>query len=100
MTLLPRVDGAEERMDAPDVDHRHLDAALRHIAGVNRWLGGTRALLHHLPGLLPPVVVAGDEDAEGGQQPEDDESEDAPGDPPATGVAGRERVDRAVAERV
>lgn len=54
MTVLPRVDGAEERMDAPDVDPRHLDAALRHIAGVNRWLGGTRALLRHLPGLLPP----------------------------------------------
>ncbi|MBW3552380.1 MAG: methyltransferase domain-containing protein [Gemmatimonadetes bacterium] len=54
MTFLRRVQGAEERMDAPDVDPAHLDAALDHVAAVNRWLGGRRALLRHLPALLPP----------------------------------------------
>lgn len=54
MTVLPRVEGARERMDAPDVDPRHLEDSLRHIAGVNRWLGGTRSLLRHLPLVLPP----------------------------------------------
>lgn len=51
---LRRVHGAEERMDAPDVEPRHLESALRHVAAVNRWLGGRRALLRHLPRLLPP----------------------------------------------
>lgn len=41
-------------MDAPDVDPAHLDAALDHVAAVNRWLGGRRALLRHLPDVLPP----------------------------------------------
>lgn len=53
MTVLRRVDGAEERMDAPDVDPDALDDALQHVAAVNRWLGGRRALLRHLAGLLP-----------------------------------------------
>lgn len=53
MALLDRVDGAAERMDAPDVDPVHLEGALRHVAAVNRWLGGRRALLRHLPGLIP-----------------------------------------------
>ena len=54
MTVLRRVDGAEERMDAPDVDPGHLAHALDHVAAVNRWLGGRRALLRHLPDVLPP----------------------------------------------
>lgn len=41
-------------MDAPDVDPAHLDAALDHVAAVNRWLGGRRALLRHLGSVLPP----------------------------------------------
>lgn len=41
-------------MDAPDIDRGALDAALRDVAGVNRWLGGRRALLRHLPEVLPP----------------------------------------------
>ncbi|HUG40326.1 MAG TPA: hypothetical protein VMM12_07570, partial [Longimicrobiales bacterium] len=53
MTVLRRVDGAEERMDARDVDPDALDGALHHVAAVNRWLGGRRALLRHLAGLLP-----------------------------------------------
>ena len=54
MTMLRRVDGAEERMDAPDVDPRHLEDALGHVAAVNRWLGGRRALLRSLTEALPP----------------------------------------------
>ncbi|HUG40256.1 MAG TPA: methyltransferase domain-containing protein [Longimicrobiales bacterium] len=53
MTFLRRVDGAEERMDAPDVDARHLEAALDDVTAVNRWLGGRRALLRHLDAALP-----------------------------------------------
>lgn len=53
MALLRRVEGAEERMDAPGVDPGDLEAALDHVAAVNRWLGGTRALLRHLPAVLP-----------------------------------------------
>jgi SAM-dependent methyltransferase len=55
VSLLPRVDGAAERMDAPDVDPAALEQALRHVAAVNRWLGGRRALLRHLHGVLPAV---------------------------------------------
>lgn len=40
-------------MDRPDVDPGHLAAALDQVADVNRWLGGTRALLRHLPDTLP-----------------------------------------------
>lgn len=39
-------------MDRADVDPHHLAGALDHVAAVNRWLGGTRALLRHLPGAL------------------------------------------------
>lgn len=53
MTVLRRVEHAEERMDAPDVDGTELEHALRDVARVNRWLGGRRALLRHLPRALP-----------------------------------------------
>ena len=39
-------------MDAPDVDPHELRGALDHVAQVNRWLGGRRALLRHLPWAL------------------------------------------------
>lgn len=39
-------------MDRPDVDPAALTAALDHVAAVNRWLGGTRALLRHLGDAL------------------------------------------------
>ncbi len=39
-------------MDQPDVDPRALRQALDHVAAVNRWLGGRRALLLHLPEAL------------------------------------------------
>lgn len=54
MTLLRRREGARERMDAPDVEPAALEAALDHVAMINRWTGARRALLRHLPWALPP----------------------------------------------
>lgn len=68
MTVLPRAVNADERMDRPDVDPNALAGALDHVAGVNRWLGGTRALLRHLPDALPPVRPHGPDD---GGRPDD-----------------------------
>jgi SAM-dependent methyltransferase len=51
MTSLPRITG-EERMDAPDADPRELARSLADLRGVNRWLGGTRVVLHHLARLV------------------------------------------------
>jgi ubiquinone/menaquinone biosynthesis C-methylase UbiE len=42
-----------ERLDEPDLDPRELAASLHHVAEVNRWLGGTRALIRELVPLLP-----------------------------------------------
>lgn len=42
-------------MDAPDVDRAELELALHHVASVNRWLGGRRALLRHLAWGLGPA---------------------------------------------
>jgi SAM-dependent methyltransferase len=53
VTRLRRVNGAAERMDEPDVEPTHLEAALNHVASVNRWLGARRALLIHLRRALP-----------------------------------------------
>ena len=55
MSLLRRAEHAPERMDAPDVEGGRLRHALDDIAAVNRWLGGRRALLRHLPDALPPT---------------------------------------------
>jgi ubiquinone/menaquinone biosynthesis C-methylase UbiE len=54
MTRLRRRVRARERMDDPDVDRVTLEAALDHVAMVNRWTGARRALLRHLPDALPP----------------------------------------------
>lgn len=43
MTLARRR-GATELLDAPAHEPRLLEASLAHVAGVNRWLGGRRAL--------------------------------------------------------
>lgn len=53
MTRLRRLDHARELMDEPDVERDQLARALDDVAAVNRWLGGRRALLRHLPALLP-----------------------------------------------
>lgn len=48
-----RLEGGVERLDSPAHDEAELRTSLDHLAGVNRWLGGRRALLRHLPALLP-----------------------------------------------
>jgi 2-polyprenyl-3-methyl-5-hydroxy-6-metoxy-1,4-benzoquinol methylase len=50
----PRLTHADELLDAPAHDPAELEASLDDVAAVNRWLGGRRALLHHLAALLPP----------------------------------------------
>lgn len=37
-----------ELLDAPEQDHAELSHSLEQVAQVNRWLGGTRSLRHHL----------------------------------------------------
>lgn len=51
MTSLPRAAGAE-RMDEPGQDPAELGRSLADLRGVNRWLGGTRIVLHHLARLV------------------------------------------------
>lgn len=41
-----------EILDAPVADTGELGRSLRHVAQVNRWLGGTRALRRHLAPLV------------------------------------------------
>lgn len=55
MSLLrpARVAGADERLDGPGHDPRVLEQSLAQVAAVNRWLGGWRSLLLHVPRLLP-----------------------------------------------
>src|SRR5690606_39150871 len=51
---LPRRAHAAEYLDEPGHDPRGLEASRGHVAAVNRWLGGTRAVLRHvLPQLSP-----------------------------------------------
>ena len=58
MTLLPRVEHAVELIDAPDQDAALLEQSMGQVAGVNRWLGGRRALLSHMDAMLPPAGPA------------------------------------------
>ncbi|MFP4622597.1 MAG: methyltransferase domain-containing protein [Gemmatimonadota bacterium] len=53
MTWIPRAGPTVERMDHPDLDPDQLEAALDHVAAVNRWLGGRRALLRHVAAGWP-----------------------------------------------
>lgn len=48
---------AVEHLDAPTLDAKVLREALRQIAGVNRWLGGARAVLKHLTPVLEGTSV-------------------------------------------
>ena len=49
-----RVTGAGERLDAPTAhDPAVLERSLGHVSAINRWLGGWRSLLRHLPAFLP-----------------------------------------------
>ncbi|MBX6362491.1 MAG: methyltransferase domain-containing protein [Gemmatimonadetes bacterium] len=59
MSLRPtRVLHAEERLDEPRHDAATLERSLAHVAAVNRWLGGWRALRGHLGALLPATRPA------------------------------------------
>lgn len=49
--MLPRMAGAE-RMDEPGQDPAELARSLADLRGVNRWLGSTRVILHHLGRLV------------------------------------------------
>lgn len=51
--VLDRLVHAAEYLDAPAHDPAVLEASLAQVAAVNRWLGGTRALLRELARLLP-----------------------------------------------
>jgi hypothetical protein len=55
---LSRTRGAAELLDQPDHDEAELAQSLAHVAAVNRWLGGERALLRALaPRLRPGLRV-------------------------------------------
>ncbi len=58
MTRLPRLEQARELLDEPNHDPEELEESLDDVAAVNRWLGGTRALLRRLPPLLPATRPA------------------------------------------
>jgi ubiquinone/menaquinone biosynthesis C-methylase UbiE len=51
MSALPRMAGAE-LMDEPAQDRTELAKSLDDLRRVNRWLGGTRVVLHHLAALV------------------------------------------------
>lgn len=57
-TLLPRVLHAVELIDSPDQDAALLEESMGQVAGVNRWLGGRRALLAHMHEMLPASGAA------------------------------------------
>src|SRR5688572_3351533 len=54
MTAFPRAEHAPELLDAAVHDPRELAQSLNQVAAVNKWLGGTSALLRHLTPLLAP----------------------------------------------
>jgi ubiquinone/menaquinone biosynthesis C-methylase UbiE len=49
---LQRLEGAVERLDAPDADPREVEASLDDLARINRLLGGTRLTLRAVGRLL------------------------------------------------
>jgi SAM-dependent methyltransferase len=51
--VTPRLSEVAERMERPDLPPAELRQALAVLARVNRWLGGTRAVLRHLARLWP-----------------------------------------------
>lgn len=52
LSQIPRAENAPELLDEPVHDRHELEQSLDHVAAVNRWLGGVRALLLHLEPLL------------------------------------------------
>jgi SAM-dependent methyltransferase len=53
MSRPARIGRADERLDEPEHDPRVLADSLRDLANVNRWLGGTGAVLRSLRAVLP-----------------------------------------------
>ncbi len=51
--MQPRLDRAAERLDEPQHDAAELAQSLDQLADVNRWLGGTRALVLAVEKVLP-----------------------------------------------
>jgi ubiquinone/menaquinone biosynthesis C-methylase UbiE len=49
---LPRLEHAEELLDAPRHDTGELAESLGHVAAVNRWLGGVSAVVSHIKPLM------------------------------------------------
>jgi ubiquinone/menaquinone biosynthesis C-methylase UbiE len=49
---MARRDHAEELLDAPSHDMAELDQSLGHVASVNRWLGGVRAITRYIKPLV------------------------------------------------
>lgn len=69
MTLLER-SRRPERIDEPGSGGEELEESLRHIAEVNRWLGGARSLRIHLRRHLPaPRASIVDVGSGGGELP-------------------------------
>jgi SAM-dependent methyltransferase len=54
VTLLRRAEQASEYLDEASHPEPELEQSLGHVAAVNRWLGGERALLRHLAPLVRP----------------------------------------------
>jgi ubiquinone/menaquinone biosynthesis C-methylase UbiE len=52
MSPFPRAEHAPELLDAEHHDPAELGQSLGHVAAVNKWLGGARALLIHVTPLL------------------------------------------------
>jgi hypothetical protein len=52
MRLARRAEDVPELLDEPNHNPRQLEVSLRHVAQVNHWLGGTRALTHALARVL------------------------------------------------
>ena len=51
---LERLEHAEELLDEERHDMAELEQSLGHVASVNRWLGGVRAIIKHLDAWLQP----------------------------------------------
>ena len=52
LSPIPRAEHAPELLDDEKHDAHELEQSLGHVAAVNRWLGGVRALLLHVTPLL------------------------------------------------
>ena len=54
MKLAHRAEDSPELLDEPNHNPRQLEISLRHVAQVNHWLGGTRAIIRWIHQVLGP----------------------------------------------